>query len=460
MGNASSEEAGNEDADGAYWNVPPSGFDDEHNAADCNLLWQKSLDDGANSSSVTYLREILASEDSLRAAFEPVLRAASCSYTGAVDRDAFARAVVRISSYFNPSEPINLTRLSVGPPYTPDEALGHFRTALYLLADRLEEMSPISSRLPATPPAMSCGGTQPATFSSSMFGCLGQFDFGVHDPMSRFGSSSPDISGGSGNTGDGIYKSPRLGFQAKMEGEKFHSELVGRQGADLAQSQRLQDGLSMPRLRSAPLSLLPPKMCPATMRDAAAIDVAATVTSTTDRALVDVVSSATGDDANAQLEASRARVAGLRRALGREEELLQHQAEEAHFLEQLKKGLEVEVEAAEAQQSAIEAKQSSIDVAAEVRDRFNSVTETHAREVRDALHTLGPHSPGRVGSGQEPFALNCNLDGPLSLEDLKRHLQTVQFLRKRVTQLEGALDSREEQVAVLSDNLETRRASL
>jgi len=52
------------------------------------------------------------------------------------------------------------------------------------------------------------------------------------------------------------------------------------------------------------------------------------------------------------------------------------------------------------------------------------------------------------------------LEGPMSLDDVKYHLRTVLRLRRRVVELEGALDGREEQVAVLSDELQRRTAEL
>ncbi|CAK0846514.1 unnamed protein product [Prorocentrum cordatum] len=111
--------------------------------------WQAAPDDGLGDhplgpvAAAVYLREILTCEESLRAAFEPVRRAAwrPCPEgLRVVDRGAFAQAVVRISAYFNPLEPITLRMASEGRPYSVEEATGHFRMALCLLADRLEDV--------------------------------------------------------------------------------------------------------------------------------------------------------------------------------------------------------------------------------------------------------------------------------------------------------------------------------
>lgn len=160
------------------------------------------------------------------------------------------------------------------------------------------------------------------------------------------------------------------------------------------------------------------------------------------------------EELTTKLEASRARVAGLRRALSREEELSQQQAEKADALEERKKSLDVEVSAAETKQRAIEAKQSAMEASAEAHGRFKSAP------AEPMQHSYRLQSPERSDTAQDALAVDCDFDGPLSLEDLKRYLQTVHALRRRVTELESALDSKEEEVATLTDDVEKRRASL
>merc|ERR1740121_2623437 len=239
-----------------------------------------------------------------------------------------------------------------------------------------------------------------------------------------------------------------------LESNKYYSDMVIRSSSD--GSPPWATDLMMPTVGQSENSFLAPySSFPGAVGDAAAgvSEKAALATSVTDCTTMPSASSITSDDVSAQLEASRSRVAGLRRMLTREEELLQHQAEEADFLEQLRKGLEVEVAAAEAQQRAIEAKHSSHVPSTDARCRSKDSQGVDGREVSPQLQL-------KLDPSHQTSVVNCTLDGPLTLDDLKRHLQTVQFLKKRVSQLETALDGREEEVSRLTEDLERRRAAL
>merc|ERR1712008_3124 len=85
------------------------------------------------------------------------------------------------------------------------------------------------------------------------------------------------------------------------------------------------------------------------------------------------------------------------------------------------------------------------------------------------MGTLRRHHSSDVGMQFQPAVAVCRgsdtgceraaaLDGPLSLEDVKQHLRTVARLRRRVSELEGALDGREEQIGALLRELQRRTA--
>jgi len=144
--------------------------------------------------------------------------------------------------------------------------------------------------------------------------------------------------------------------------------------------------------------------------------------------------SADDDELAALLEASRARTAGLRRALGLEEALLRRQDDEARHLETLQRDLEAAIHA-----------------------MGGPPTESDAA-VQSALIRAPGASPHGAALGRQTSP--GLLAGPLSLTDLKRQGEMVQMLKGRVKELEDALDRREEQMAVLSEELRRRRAEL
>lgn len=297
----------------------------------------------APSAAAEYLRDILTCEESLRAAFEPVLRASRCfcpEGVRIVDRGAFAQAVVRISVHFNPSEPMTLRMATSGPPYSVEEALGHFRVALRLLADRLEEI---------------CGTASPSRLPLEQAGVW----------ESRQGSRSPRRT------------SPRM-FTVQQEGSVRAAEK--REGFESAEDVERQE------LTKA-------------------------------------------------LEASQSRISGLRRALAREDQLLLHQAGETRRLEQLRQALE------DQDRRRWQLRESTPPPKAPRDGRRG-----HGREAE------GEHEANSVPTDGSPGP------GPMSLEDLKKHLRTVQLLKRRVVALEGELDGREDEVAELSAELEARSA--
>jgi len=162
-----------------------------------------------------------------------------------------------------------------------------------------------------------------------------------------------------------------------------------------------------------------------------------------------------------QMEASRARVAGLRRALSREEELLREQADETQRLEALQRDLEAEAQAASRHRELLAERRSA------ARAAMGPINEPRGSEMN--RHTLRRHHSSDVGMQFQPAVAVCRgsdtgceraaaLDGPLSLEDVKQHLRTVARLRRRVSELEGALDGREEQIGALLRELQRRTA--
>jgi len=165
-----------------------------------------------------------------------------------------------------------------------------------------------------------------------------------------------------------------------------------------------------------------------------------------------------------QLEASRARVSGLRRALSREEELLRQQTDETQRLEALQRDLEAEAQAASRHLELLAERRSV------ARAAMGPTNEPKSGEMD--RHTLRRQSPADAGvqftrcqpalaAGRDSDTeceSNTLLDGPLNLEDVKQHLRTVSRLRRRVSELEGALDGREEQIGALLRELQRRTA--
>merc|ERR1719235_2196682 len=76
--------------------------------------------DGGNAQTVAYLQQLLASEASFQAAFEPTWRAAATG-EDAADRAIFVETVARICAHFDPSSAPGLDA-SDGPPLSLDEA--------------------------------------------------------------------------------------------------------------------------------------------------------------------------------------------------------------------------------------------------------------------------------------------------------------------------------------------------
>jgi len=130
------------------------------------------------------------------------------------------------------------------------------------------------------------------------------------------------------------------------------------------------------------------------------------------------------------LEASRARLTGFRRSLGRENNLLREQDVEIKRLEALRMELETGVAEAEA------------------------ATET--LPTAWLRLPIGPASTKDGAADESCAASDLALDRPMSLHDLKRHLGTARFFRKRIKELEAALDSGEDEVARLSEEIRRR----
>lgn len=312
--------------------------------------------------SAAYLRDILACDESLRAAFEPVLRAARCRFSDGVDRDAFALAVARISGYFAPHAPALVTAPVLDDcvlPYSPLEALEHFRVALYLLAQRLEELPVASSRAPS----LLARALRPVS------------------PV------------------------PAL-------------EVACAQGPQLP----------LPLPTPLPQWTLPRPASPAVVR-------------ASDRPEDEAIDG----KLLAQLEASRSRVAGLRRALAREEELLQWQATEEQRLKRL-------LEAWQPQNQELHAAVAPQALRAGSAGKRRGGPTSVPSLLQPSL-LQPPAAPGPLG---EASALP--MEGPMSLEDVKTHLGAVRRLRRRVKELEVALDTKEEQVAALNEAMRRTRA--
>jgi len=107
----------------------PASFGDLPKGTDTSAQRQRQPtgEAASNSPLAEYLRRILAREESLQAAFQPVLAASLCQQTGTVDRAAFALAVARIKKHFDPSEPTMVRApASSGLPYTREEAFAEF----------------------------------------------------------------------------------------------------------------------------------------------------------------------------------------------------------------------------------------------------------------------------------------------------------------------------------------------
>lgn len=129
------------------------------------------------------------------------------------------------------------------------------------------------------------------------------------------------------------------------------------------------------------------------------------------------------------LEASRARVAGFQRAMAREDKLLREQGDEVRSLEQLLRGLEEE------------GKRRTLEMAA-------AVAAAASAAVVESREESLPTAPSVLGNASGEAT-----DGPLSLEDLKKHLGGERDLRRRIGKLEGELDAREDQVSSLCEQL-------
>merc|ERR1719235_1475588 len=76
--------------------------------------------DGGNAETVAYLQQLLASEASFQAAFEPTWRAAATGEDTA-DRPTFVATVGRICAHFDPASAPSIDA-GDGPPLSRDEA--------------------------------------------------------------------------------------------------------------------------------------------------------------------------------------------------------------------------------------------------------------------------------------------------------------------------------------------------
>lgn len=335
----------------------------------------------APSPTAGYLAGVLASEASLRAAFEPVAKAARCPETGGVDRMALVRAIARIAEHFSPygSRPDVAARVApaisiTGCALSEEEAFVHFQHSLRLMLERLCDDSPqvpeVRAKTPLSRPQKYFGGSlslmpacQPISNNSAFHQAGGCPESRGPTSGARGRSASPVI----------VYSSTG-GCASSMAGSleaEWRARVTGP-------SPRAPDGVG--------------ELAP----------------------LVEA------------REASRARAKGLRQALEAEDSLLTQQAQEIQRLRQLEESLR-----------GRSRRPDAVGIPSTAAVATTSVAASPAAAV-------DPSSP--CGS-------------PMSLQDLKRHLDAGRRLRQRIAELEVALDSREEQIVSLSEELQQQQCA-
>lgn len=358
------------------------------------------------SKSARYLAKVLSAESSLRAAFEPVVNAARCQYTSGVDRTAFAQAIAQIVGHFSTSGssgPIVSSASAYSlEPLTEEEAFEQFREVLQVLLDRLSALATAEHTDLPTP------STGPSTMLATVPGKMPSPVL-VPPPC----SSTPP-----------------------------HTVPPARNKSPVQQQQQQQQtyaAYTAPRQRSKSPGLLAAEGC----REGQSLNC-----------------EGIRPDTDAELQASRNRVAELRRILAKEEELIRRQAEEIHELEQFKNDIERHLPEPESptllgapatmqacNSSAVNGKGSDWNsegtvfpaLQAAAQAPLSSSKGTPNRPVKD--YTASPR-------------------GPLSLDDLKSYLDHGKQLRNRVRDIEADLDKCEEGIAAMSGKLELRLQSL
>lgn len=387
-----------------------------------------------------YLRDILACEASLQAAFEPVLRVSCYSHSDNVDRSAFAQAVTRIWQHFAPHSVPPSLPLASWPPFTQVEALEHFREALLHLAAGLSD----SSEGRRQQQQQQLGRASPLGLGGGVAGggaaaAAAQFasSFGAPRPAS---ASPCEASPVQQATASRMFETQRprpVALSCLSPGSPLEvpsagpcqspTPMAGRPYQTLqaaspekpstmrsffASAGRAGEGGGSPGPELGPLV---PKMFdtpPTSM-------LFASLTSPSkDEAGVSRPAAIEEDDDEeqellAQVEASRGRAKDLQQALAEEEARIRHQAEEELRLRML-----------------------------------------HERLLRE----LPPQQLEPAGASSNPGVAEASLapqEGPRSLADLRDNLKSVKQLRRRVKELEAALDSREEHVIALTDQLQS-----
>mmetsp|Transcript_70865 Transcript_70865/g.179343 ORF Transcript_70865/g.179343 Transcript_70865/m.179343 type:complete len:591 (+) Transcript_70865:226-1998(+) len=458
-----------------------------------------------------YLRDILSREDSLRAAFEPVLRATQCPVSGDIDCVAFAAAVARISRCFGaPDGPRAANGLDspvsrgtadgvLGRAFSPEEALERFRAVLVKLVASLEEQGYPDTEDPGRPLAVQVSRSlAPPASRQEQDWPLPKRRAGA-GPWVTWVPSSPRTPLGTWSQ-EATPPAATLTVAPPLHGEARPPSLPpSPTGSATADHSSAACGVTSPNMRFRPGPTgsnpsQPETGARRTRPPSPHITIAANAGT---RATATIGNLATGAadedeeedqeeevreerDLRVKLEGSRGRIAGLRRALAREEALcLWQAAEEDRLQEQLQRRL------TEGAQAAAPVPASSIKPCAET-----AATAADAGQRRAAL-AEAPATPGNARAPSLPPSLppaepaaaatsaDCSpkaapppiaaatagtqemtvseLDKPMSLEDFKRHVGSVRRLKRRVRELEGSLDGYEEQVVALTEELHMRR---
>lgn len=367
-------------------------------------------------------------EASLRAAFEPVLRVSLEPYSEQVHPVAFAQAMARITQHFapdlvSPNSPAAASLL----PLSWAEALELFRDTLRQLVALLERS------------AEATGGLQPYLASS------------IGAPRSASPCSAPPCSASlllpdfqapewqrprpAALACDWSTGSPEklASLAAAARAPSFPAEVPQTQYTivDSAEKSTMRGFLASAgpgeggSVKGPVLGPLVPKTMdtpPTSMLFASLASPEEAEAPVTDVAPPDTKANAEEQELLKQLEASQDRCKRLQKALVQEEETIRRQAEEELRLRQLHQRLQRELPPEPALPEAASAASGA------------------AGRQADSLSPLAP------------------VEGPQSLAHLKVHLGSVKRLHRRVKELEVALDTREEQVIALTDQLQDNKA--
>lgn len=487
-----------------------------------------------------YLRRILAREESLLAAFQPVLLASRCKQTGGIDRAAFALAVTRIRKHFDPSEPNVGPPISVaGPPLTREEAFAEFSSSLQALCQRLEASAvreasfrtpmaggvaerpienvdldqlyqmvkdpPPTSRQPtqhaidsaglssqrrlggsmprrveAVVPGSSARRSLPHSHSPTRRRPAAEVPEGRRTPvlqrdLQRSHSNARNVrySNGTPQTGEPSAREqgdgrggwiwqpaarqgqapsaaqlPETLRQFQRQGPNSGSTTVplfmksgGAVGSSAAPptASEVDPTLLKPTVGTPTTPMVIGAASPATTPltagkyrevHTASPRLARSATAQAAQA-TQVPAHSSREDLGSQLEASRSRVAGFRRSLAREEDLLRQQVVEIQQLEGLQRQLEAK----------------ALSLASEPGHPKSADAEPSGSPCGGG--TITP-TTAALGTGSTDFD---EFAEPMSLEDVKRHLDSANLMRRRLQELEEALDQKEDEVAALTHEL-------